>query len=188
MVQGQNKSMNRLDDIIELNNKGHEQACSGIREYKQECSIFWLKNNLKTNFDTHKCSVKIITKVMLSDVEESLPVQLFIEDTHRSLHILSGVEIALKLLAPYNNTSKTDLRYMCKTNQLVTTELKKQGKVIYYQCNDTSISENCSKYYYQLTVSDDIWLQQGQDFIKDEAGYVSPLAFGLSDKENHLII
>ncbi|CAG8839871.1 33570_t:CDS:1, partial [Racocetra persica] len=94
-------------------------------------------------------------------------------------------------------------------DQLVTTELKEQGKVLYYQCHDTSVSENCSKHYYQLTVSDETWLQQDQDcgffcfeidrkydlnnekapvlsiVIEDEARYRFPSGFGLSDKENH---
>ncbi|CAG8699079.1 3464_t:CDS:1 [Ambispora leptoticha] len=206
---------------------------------------------------------------MLSDVEEPLPVQLFVEGTHRPLHIpvasqpkvarinlslqsrdhaiaahrahrSTGAEIALKLLAPYNNMSATHLKYMRETDksicteqqlkrlierdntrlrenagpwtildQLVTTELKNQEKVLYYQRHNTSVSENCPEYYYQLTLSDELWLHQGQDcgffcfgidgkydlnnekapvlsmVIEDEAGYGSPLAFGLSDKENY---
>ncbi|CAG8466553.1 33376_t:CDS:2 [Gigaspora margarita] len=94
-------------------------------------------------------------------------------------------------------------------DQLVNDKLKNQGKILYYQCNDTSASENNPEHYYQLIVSDEMWLQQGRNcgyfcfgvdrkydlnnekapvlaiVIEDQAGYGSPLAFGLSNKENH---
>ncbi|CAG8843269.1 21668_t:CDS:2, partial [Racocetra persica] len=112
-IQGQNKSTNRLDDIIELTDKVTTVVKGLVVE---------------------------LGNVMLSDIEELFPVQLFIEGTHRSQHIpvvsqskvsrinlslqacdhtimahrayhSSGVEIALKLLAPYNNTSEIHLRH-----------------------------------------------------------------------------
>ncbi|CAG8832896.1 9618_t:CDS:1, partial [Racocetra persica] len=89
--------------------------------------------------------------VMLSDIEELFPVQLFVEETHRSQHMLvvsqskvsrinlslqahdyaimacrihhsSGIKIALKLLAPYNNTSAIHFRHVRETNKNICTE------------------------------------------------------------------
>ncbi|CAG8664811.1 12325_t:CDS:2, partial [Cetraspora pellucida] len=72
--------------------------------------------------------------------------------------------------------------------------------------------ENSSKQYYQLIVSDKMWLKLGHDYdqfcfridgkydlnnkktpvlaivIENQAGYRSSLAFGLNNKENHHII
>ncbi|CAG8491186.1 15642_t:CDS:2, partial [Cetraspora pellucida] len=268
--KGQIKMTNRLDDILELTNKGRD-SYSGLGECKSECPNFYLKNNLKNDFDMHKCAVQIIMKVMLSDIEEPLPVQLVIKNTYRSLsipaaepklgrinlslqtcdmaiaahcgHRTSGTEIALKVLFPYNNADEINLRHVYKSgkdlcneqqlkrlikkddhqlyedaspwtilNQLLTSELKIQGKVLYYQCQDVSASKNSPEYYYQLTLSDKLWLSQGCDYgqfcfgidvkydlnnedalvlfmiIKDQAGYSSPLAFGFSNKENHYTI
>ncbi|KAF0450146.1 proteophosphoglycan ppg4 [Gigaspora margarita] len=299
-VQGQKKSTNRIDDIIEITDKerehvakfkqnaaqdltvwrwilfcdgsiGCERACGGLGECRQECSNFVLKNNLKNDFDMHKCAVRVITKVMLSNIEDPLPVQLIINGVHktsilltpdpkftrinlslqtrdkviaaRCAHRNTGVEIAIKMLEPHNNSNETHLIHLHKTSkdlcteqqlkrlierddvrlrdksgpwtildQLVTTDLKEQGKVLYYQCGDTSATENSFERYYQLTVSDEMWLKQGRDcgqfcfgidgnydlnnekapvlaiVIEDQAGYGSPLAFGLSDKENHYTI
>ncbi|KAF0438408.1 proteophosphoglycan ppg4 [Gigaspora margarita] len=298
--QGKNKSTNRLDDIIELTSEGRnrvikikqhdvsnitvwrwvlfcdgnndcERECGGLGICKSECSNFNLNNNLKSDFDMHKCAVRVITKVMLSDVEDPLPVQLIVKGTHRSSsipaaepklgkinlslqardkaiiarrgHHSSGTEIAMKILAPYNNTNETDFQYIYKTSrdlcteqqlkrlverddhrlrentgpwtildQLITGELKTQGKVLYYQRQNISASKDSPEYYYQLTLSDDLWLQQGRDcghfcfgidgkydlnnegapvlaiVIEDQAGYGSPLAFGFSNKENHFTI
>ncbi|KAF0432480.1 gephyrin: PROVISIONAL [Gigaspora margarita] len=84
----------------------------------------------------HKCAVQVITKVMLSNVKDSLLVQLIVKGTHRSSAISvaepklgkinlslqardkaiiacyryhsSGTKIAIKILAPYNNTNETN--------------------------------------------------------------------------------
>ncbi|KAF0541198.1 gephyrin: PROVISIONAL [Gigaspora margarita] len=178
-VQGQKKSTNRIDDIIELTNKGRERvakikqniaqdltvwrwvlfydgnigcerACGGLGECKQECSNFGLKNNLKNDFDMHKCAVRVITKVMLSNVKDPLPVQLIIQGIHRTSalaipdaksariylslqtrdkiisarhgHRNTEVEITMKVLAPYNNTNETHLTHLHKTCKDLCTE------------------------------------------------------------------
>ncbi|RIB02447.1 hypothetical protein C2G38_2227816 [Gigaspora rosea] len=168
-----------------------ERACGGLEEYRQECSNFFLKNNLKNAFDMHKCAVRVITKGMLSNVEDSLPVQLIISGVHktsilptpdpkftrinlslqtrdkviaaRRAYRNTGVEIAIKMLKPHNNSNETHLTHLHKTNQLVTTDLKEQGKMLYYQCGDTFATINSFERYYQLTISDEIWLKQGRD-------------------------
>ncbi|CAG8690329.1 2176_t:CDS:2, partial [Cetraspora pellucida] len=146
-IQGQNKLMNRLDEIIELTDK----CCEQVAKIKQ-----------RIHRSQH---MPIVSQLKVLRINLSFQAHDHTIMTHCIYHS-SGVEIALKLLAPYNNT-----------NQLVTTELKEQEKVLYYQYHDTSISENCPEHYYQLTV-----------IIENEAGYGSPLAFGLSNKENYYTI
>ncbi|CAG8742683.1 7631_t:CDS:2, partial [Gigaspora rosea] len=187
-------------------NNGCERACGGLEKCVEECSNFHLKNNLKNNFDMHKCAVRVITKVMLSNVEDTLPVQLFIEGIYRSssifavsesrptriklslqahvkviaarhAHYSTGVKIAVKILVLHNNANEADLELINKTSkdscseqqlkrlierddnrlyenigpwsildELVTNELKAQGKVLYYQCPVVLASENNGKY------------------------------------------
>ncbi|RIB24314.1 hypothetical protein C2G38_2168847 [Gigaspora rosea] len=191
-------------------NNGCERACGGLEKCVEECSNFHLKNNLKNNFDMHKCAVRVITKVMLSNVEDTLPVQLFIEGIYRSssifavsesrptriklslqahvkviaarhAHYSTGVKIAVKILVLHNNANEADLELINKTSkdscseqqlkrlierddnrlyenigpwsildELVTNELKAQGKVLYYQCPVVLASENSPEHYYQL--------------------------------------
>ncbi|CAG8850337.1 16614_t:CDS:2, partial [Racocetra persica] len=86
----QNKSTNRLDDIIELTDKGRERVAKIKQNAASDltkCLNFFLNNNLKNDFDTHKYAVRVIIKVMLSDIEELFPVQLFVEGTYRSQHM-----------------------------------------------------------------------------------------------------
>ena len=85
-VQEQKKITNRIDDIIEITDKGRKhvakfkqsaaqdltvwkwilfcdgsigckRACGGLGECRQECPNLFLKNNLKNDFDMHKCAV-----------------------------------------------------------------------------------------------------------------------------------
>ncbi|CAG8755138.1 16231_t:CDS:2, partial [Cetraspora pellucida] len=194
------------------------------------------------------CGVRVITKVMLSNTEDPLPVQLIIKGVHKSsalmtldlksirinlslqtcnkaiaacrAHHNTGTEIAMKVLAPYNNTSETYLTYLhntskdiCIEQQLkILIERDDQEKILYYQHGDILAPENSFEHYYQLTVSDELWLKQGCDcghfcfgidrkydlnnekapviviVIEDQAGYGSSLVFSLCDKENHHII
>ncbi|CAG8836935.1 25725_t:CDS:1, partial [Racocetra persica] len=81
--------------------------------------------------------------------------------------------------------------------------------ILYYQQPNMNVPENNSDHYYQLTLSDDLWLQQTRDFgsfcfgidgkydldsdgapilslvVEDNAGYRTSIAFGLSNKENN---
>ncbi|CAG8652532.1 25642_t:CDS:2 [Gigaspora rosea] len=274
---GQKKSTNRIDHIIELTDKGRERvsrfkqntaqdltvwrwvffydgtigcerACGGLGECKQKFPNFGLKNNLTNDFDMHKCGVIVITKVMLSNVKNPLPVQLIIKGVHRSsalmtpdlkstrinlslqtydkvivarrAHHNTGTEIAMKVLAPYNNTNETYLTYLHNTKYWPMDNL---GPISYYTFEkarentlllacDFSAPENSFECYYQLTVSNELWLKQGCDcgqfcfgidgkydlnnekapviaiVIEDQVGYGSLLAFSLCYKENHYTI
>ncbi|CAG8809035.1 27064_t:CDS:2, partial [Racocetra persica] len=109
-------------------------------------------------------------------------------------------EIKMKLLVPHNSNSQNELEYLYS------------GAILYYQQPNINVPENNSDHYYQLTLSDDLWLQQAHDFgsfcfgidgkynlnsdgapilslvIKDNAGYRTSIAFGLSNKENNYMI
>ncbi|KAF0537682.1 hypothetical protein F8M41_008246 [Gigaspora margarita] len=117
---------------------------------KQEYLNLGLKNNLKNNFDIHKCAVHVITKVMLSNAKDLLPVQLIIQGIHRTFALAipdpklarinlslqthdkmisaccryqnTGVEITMKVLAPHNNTNETHLTHLYKTYKDLCTE------------------------------------------------------------------
>ncbi|RIB23534.1 hypothetical protein C2G38_2242639 [Gigaspora rosea] len=273
-IQGQSKSTNRLDDIIELTDKGRKRVTKIMQGLAPDLTVWrWVLFCDGNSGCESACGgigeLRIITKVMLSNVEEPFPMQLFIEGAHRSpyipavteqkskrinlsletrdkaiaarhAHRSTGMELAMEILAPYNNLNENQLNYAHKNNkdlcieqqlkrlverddnrlrdnigpwtildQLINSELKNQGKVLYYQRYYSSAPENSPECYYKLTVSDEMWLQQGRDcgyfcfgidgkydlnnekvpvlaiVIEDQAGYGSLLAFGLSDKENH---
>ncbi|RIB05642.1 hypothetical protein C2G38_2219090 [Gigaspora rosea] len=266
---GQKKSTNRIDHIIELTDKGRERvsrfkqntaqdltvwrwvffydgtigcerACGGLGECKQKFPNFGLKNNLTNDFDMHKCGVIVITKVMLSNVKNPLPVQLIIKGVHRSsalmtpdlkstrinlslqtydkvivarrAHHNTGTEIAMKVLAPYNNTNETYLTYLHNTSKNICTEQQLKRLI---ERDDVWLRENIGPWTILdqlLTVSNELWLKQGCDcgqfcfgidgkydlnnekapviaiVIEDQVGYGSLLAFSLCYKENHYTI
>ncbi|RHZ45370.1 hypothetical protein Glove_680g85 [Diversispora epigaea] len=102
-----------------------------------------------------------------------------------------------------NTGSWTILHY------LIEEVLKPKGYILYYQQPDLSQPEDSAEHYYQLTVSDEFWLRNGRDFgqfcigidgkydlnidrapiltmiVENNAQYGTPLAFGLSNKENN---
>ncbi|CAG8786094.1 3087_t:CDS:2, partial [Gigaspora rosea] len=49
-------------------------------------------------------------------------------------------------------------------HRLIIEELKKSGSVLYYQQEDQTVASNSSQHYYQLTVSNNIWLEQARDY------------------------
>ncbi|CAG8735385.1 20649_t:CDS:2, partial [Cetraspora pellucida] len=268
------KSTNHLDDILELTEKGNE-CISNIQNGNAHdicnCSNFKLKNNVSNEFDMHKCSVRVITKVMLSQIKTEFLMQVILSGSHISSilipHIstinrinlnyetrdivihgrhesnMTTTQIMRNLLAPTNNAPKNELKeildnkkFACnetkirhllerdtrrlrdnigpwtRLHQLVTNELKNKRVVLYYQQPDSEMQENDYKHYYQLTLSDEIWLQQARDCssfcfgingkydlnndrapilvltVEDQAGYGSPIAIGLSNKENKFTI
>ncbi|CAG8707260.1 6602_t:CDS:2 [Cetraspora pellucida] len=109
-------------------------------------------------------------------------------------HCTSGMEIALKVLFPYNNADEINLRYVHKSgkdfpwtilDQLLTLELKIQGKVLYYQCHDYG------QFCFEIDGKYDLNNEGAPVLsivIKDQAGYDSPLAFSFSNKENYYTI
>ncbi|CAG8579230.1 10037_t:CDS:2 [Scutellospora calospora] len=107
-ITGMTKSMNCLDDRLELTEKGQsyvnqiqqglvpdfcvwhwvfycagdgncQRVCGRFENCLPNCPNYKMKNNLKNGNDMHKCKVRIITKVMLSMVRERFPIKLYIE-------------------------------------------------------------------------------------------------------------
>ncbi|GBC42759.1 hypothetical protein GLOIN_2v1777145 [Rhizophagus irregularis DAOM 181602=DAOM 197198] len=92
---------------------------------------------------------------------------------------------------------------------LVNEILKPKGNVLYYQQPNLSSSETSSERFYQLTLSNQLWLKNAQRYGKycigvdskydlnsdhapvlavvteNDAGFGTPLVFGLSNKENN---
>ncbi|KAF0550622.1 gephyrin: PROVISIONAL [Gigaspora margarita] len=74
-------------------------------------------------------------------------------------------------------------------HELVTSTLKDNSAILYYQQLDISVPKDSSEHYYQLTLSNNLWLQQAHNFVvKDNLGYGTPIAFGLLNKENNYTI
>ncbi|CAG8507221.1 8491_t:CDS:2 [Scutellospora calospora] len=262
-ITGMTKSTNRLDDRLELTEKGQsyvnqiqqslvpdfcvwhwvfycagdgncQRVCSGFENCLPNYPNYKMKNNLKNSNDMHKCKVRIITKVMLNMVRERFPIKLYIESQHiptnifiqhesavtclnlsrtiRDQVILSrradghtAKEIKLKLLAPFNGASKEQLEQQEKYG---TNIFKEKGFVLYYQQEDQSFPSNSPEHYYQLTISDNMWLEQARNYgsfcfgidakydlnndrapihslvVEDCGNWGTPIGFALSNKEN----
>ena len=115
---GQTKSTNRIDDIIELTEKGEElvkqieigvkkdklcwqwvmycagdgnscqRDCGGIGRCIEGCQNGTLTNNLKNYNDMHLCKVRITSEVYLSQVNTSYPLKIKILNTHLPSNVL----------------------------------------------------------------------------------------------------
>jgi hypothetical protein len=89
-------------------------------------------------------------------------------------------------------------------HHLIIEVLKPKGYVLHYQQPDISYSEDPSRQFYQLTLSDDLWLKNARDYgqscigidgkydlnldrapvlsivTKNKAGCATPIAFGIN--------
>ncbi|CAB4379278.1 unnamed protein product [Rhizophagus irregularis] len=70
---------------------------------------------------------------------------------------------------------------------LVIEILKPKGYVLFYQQPDLSQLED-EKHFYQLTLSNEFWVPVLVFVVENNAGSGTPLAFGLSNKENQWTI
>ncbi|CAG8521385.1 15269_t:CDS:2 [Cetraspora pellucida] len=108
-----------------------------------------------------------------------------------------------KLLASFNGTNEEELN-----NE----DLKSKGYILYYQQPDLLKPEDSLGHYYQLTISNKFWLQNGRKFeqyyfrivgkydlnidhapvltmvVKNSSRHGTSLAFGLSNKKNNWTI
>ncbi|RIB22371.1 hypothetical protein C2G38_2174116 [Gigaspora rosea] len=242
--KGQNKSTNHLDDIWHWvwfcsGEGGWQRNCGGIGKCVKICDHYVNEKSLNP-LDMYKCSVRIITKVMLSEVDTEYPVRLIIEGNHvpqnviqeitipsrinlsqeaRDLHELKNLyssqnsicnDIKLRQFIERDNSrTRSQVGPWTTVHELVNSVLKQKGVVLYYQQADINASEDSSNRYYQLTLSDDLWLEQARDcgsfcfgidgkydlntdrapvlslVVEDNAGYETPIAFGISNKENN---
>ncbi|CAG8694776.1 2596_t:CDS:2, partial [Gigaspora rosea] len=241
--KGQNKSTNRLDDSLRLTESGKHRVQQILAGEKIDLQV-WHWVWFCSGKDMHKCSIRIITKVMLFEVDTEYPARLIIESNHVPQNVIQEItipsrinlsreardlvitsrradkrtikEIKMKLLLPYNGVSQHELKKpiyqvgpWTTVHELVNSVLKQKGVVLYYQQADINASEDSSNRYYQLTLSDDLWLEQARDcgsfcfgidgkydlntdrapvlslVVEDNAGYETPIAFGISNKENN---
>ncbi|CAG8831067.1 14848_t:CDS:2, partial [Cetraspora pellucida] len=140
--KGQCKSTNCLDDVLRLtDNRKHQvqqicanegsdlqRSCGGISKCVETCNHYANEYNSKNPLDMHKCSVRVITEVIISEVDTDFPVHMIIKGNHVPQNII-------------------------------------QEKTVLSRINlNTNAPENSSERYYQLTLSDDLWLQQARDF------------------------
>ncbi|CAG8828883.1 28504_t:CDS:1, partial [Racocetra persica] len=114
-----------------------QRLCSGIGKCIETCNYYSDQHNLKNPFDMHKYSVRILTEVMLSEVEMEFSICMSIKGNHippniiRKTTALSQInlsreardlaitnhradkqttkEIKIKLLTPYNGNSQNEL-------------------------------------------------------------------------------
>ncbi|CAB4387173.1 unnamed protein product [Rhizophagus irregularis] len=114
------------------------------------------------------------------------------------------------MLALYNGANEEDLQEALRNQKELFNEiLKPKGNVLYYQQPNLSSSETSSERFYQLTLSNQLWLKNAQRYGKycigvdskydlnsdrapvlavvaeNDAGFGTPLVFGLSNKENN---
>lgn len=110
------------------------------------------------------------------------------------LNINTAKAIKIKTIAPLNGASEEKIKEalsnqqkLCSNNKLITRDdkglkdnlgpwtiphnmveklLKPSGFVLYYQIANLHEPEDSPSRYYQLTVSDEFWLQNGRDFGK----------------------
>ncbi|KAF0438404.1 proteophosphoglycan ppg4 [Gigaspora margarita] len=144
----------------------------------------------------HKCSVRIITKVMLSEVDTDYPVRLIIEGNHVLQNVIQEITIPSQINLSRENSICDDVK-LCQfierdnshtrsqvgpwttVYELVNSVLKEKGVVLYYQQADINASEDSSNHYYQLTLSNDLWLEQARDFGSFALVSMAKLSTGL---------
>ncbi|CAG8636492.1 16425_t:CDS:2 [Cetraspora pellucida] len=138
----------------------------------------------------HKCSVRILTEVMLSEVETEFSVRMTIKGNYILLNIIRETfalsrinlnreahdlaitshradkrtmkEIKMKLLAPHNDISQNELECLYSGQNSI--------------CDDVKLR--------QLIERDSLHARKNV-VVKDNAGYGTPIAIGLSNKENN---
>jgi hypothetical protein len=185
-ADGKTKSTNRLDDIIRLTPKGRDRvaeimrgtatnvcvwhwvwfcagqgncqrACGGLGRCLQECDHY--SRGPMNQFDMHYCSVRVITKVMLSAVEDQYPVNVQVIGHHipaalqipfrssgkrinlslenrdmviraRRENCDTPLEIKRKMLNPFNNQSPEILGVVTQVGKRLCTDKQLEALVM----------------------------------------------------------
>ncbi|CAG8827144.1 19328_t:CDS:2, partial [Cetraspora pellucida] len=157
--KGQCKSTNCLDDVLRLTENGKhrvqqiranegndlqvwqwvwfcsgeggcQRSCGGIGKCVETCNHYANEHNSKNPLDMHKYSVRVITELMLSEVDTDFPVHMIIKGNHVLQNIIQEKTVLSRI-----NLSR-----------------EQKGVVLYYQQPDTNAPENSSERYYQLTL------------------------------------
>ncbi|CAG8648358.1 11757_t:CDS:2 [Paraglomus brasilianum] len=228
-VKNEDKSTNRLDDTLRLTDAGRarvnqvkqgvardmcvwywvlfcagdgncQRACGGYGKCMEECPNYGLKNNIKNDFDMHKCTIRILIKGQ--HIPENIAVNhqpsiSRINLSHKTRDLIlssrrgassSKMGVMMKMLVQYNEASVNTIKEELKSQKNICTEqklqgllgqdgawtmlhklivkqLKDKGAVLYYQQPDINIETPADNpdHYYQLTLSDELWLCQARD-------------------------
>ncbi|CAG8737945.1 3245_t:CDS:2, partial [Racocetra fulgida] len=142
MASGNQKSTNRIDDIVKLTDKGQEyvnqiqagdgKTCQhqygGIGECIPECSNFNLLNNLKNGNDMHCCSVRVHSFSRLSFLNSNHQLRIKIEGAHYPTNM---VNVSVPQITRINLTCQ--VRDQIITNRRADHQTTKaiKGKLLY---------------------------------------------------------
>ncbi|CAG8765878.1 19734_t:CDS:2 [Cetraspora pellucida] len=183
MINGMTQSTNRLDDRLELTEKGQ----SYVIQIQQGLVL-----------DLYGCTAKEVKLKLLTPFNGASKEQLK-QQEKCEVNICS--EQKIQQLIEQNSRYSHDVGSWTILHSLVMNELKEKGFVLYYQQEDQNFSLNSPKHYYQLTVSDNMWLEQARDYdakydlnnnqalihtlvVEDGGNWGTPIGFALSNKEN----
>ncbi|CAG8820073.1 21718_t:CDS:2, partial [Cetraspora pellucida] len=213
-VEDQCKSTNRLDDVLQLTKNGKhrvqqiraneesgcQRSCGGIGKCVETCNHYANEHNIDTDFPVHMIIKR--NHVLQNIIQEKT--------------VPSQINLSRELLASHNSASQNELEHLyhqhficdeLKLHQLIERDNLRTRRQV-----DTNAPENSLERYYQLTLSDDLWLQQARDFgffcfsidgkydlnsngalilslvVEDNARYGMPIAFRVSNKENNYTI
>ncbi|PKY61806.1 hypothetical protein RhiirA4_432072 [Rhizophagus irregularis] len=215
-----------------------QHKCGGIGSCKETCTNYSLKNNVKNYHDMHLCKVRIISESKLSWLNKEKPLKIKIVGLHlptnipihspkisrlnlsrqvrdniivdrRSDHRTAN-SVKSKLLAPFNGAEENVLKEALTNQRQICNHDKLRS---FLMRDDRRLKENADeKHFYQLTLSNEFWLQNSKKFgqecigmdskhdlnndrapvlvfvVENNAGSGTPLAFGLSNKENQWTI
>ncbi|CAG8697434.1 288_t:CDS:2, partial [Gigaspora rosea] len=195
-ITGMTKSTNRLDDILELTEEGQKyvtQIQQGL--VSDLCIWHW---------------------VMLSMVAERFSVQLYIEGQHIPTNVSVQHEMAITRLNLSKNV-RNQVILSRRADGCTAKEIKlkllapfneRNNRYIHDDVEDLTFPSNSPEHYYQLTVSDNMWLEQARDYglfcfginakydlnnnqapihslvVENCENWGTPIGFALSNKEN----
>ncbi|RIB18017.1 hypothetical protein C2G38_2185768 [Gigaspora rosea] len=131
---------------------GCQRSCDGFGDCIKECNHYSDQHNFNNPFDMHKCSVRILTEVMLSEIDTEFPVCMTIKGSHvpkniiRKTTALSQInlnreardlaikshrankrmtkKIKMKLFAPYNNALQNELEHLYNSQSSICNDIK----------------------------------------------------------------
>ncbi|CAG8737285.1 21789_t:CDS:2 [Gigaspora margarita] len=119
---------------------GCQRSCGGFGDCIKECNHYSDQYNFNNPFDMHKCSIRILTEVILSEIDTEFPniirettvlsrinlnreaQDLAIKSHRADKHTTK--EIKMKLLAPYNNALQNELEHLYNSQNSICNNVK----------------------------------------------------------------
>ncbi|KAF0495988.1 proteophosphoglycan ppg4 [Gigaspora margarita] len=214
---GHCKSTNRLDDILQLTENGRrhipqihagnesdihfwrwvwfcsgegscQRSCGGFGECVNECNHYSDQHNSKNPFDMHKCSVRILTKVMLSEIDTEFPVCMTIKGIHVPQNIIQETTALSRI-----NLNRETRDLAIKSHQAdkhTTKEIKMKLLAAYNNALQMNWNQACDFGSFCFGIDGKYDLNHDNAptlslVVEDNAGFGMPIAFGVSNKENN---